>query len=87
MLETECQNRLSICMRDDTFELSVPSSNRRWRVNIEDGSVDLIHDPWTKDEDNQLLTEIDTMITVIARNHKRAYGDITHRVNYLRDWS
>ena len=40
ILETADGNQLAICMRDDTFELSVVGSDMPHRVNVETGSID-----------------------------------------------
>ena len=40
ILETEEGNHLSICMRDDTIEMSVPGSDKWYRVNMQTGDID-----------------------------------------------
>ncbi len=40
VLETSEGNRISICMRDDTFELTIPGSDKWFRANIKDGTID-----------------------------------------------
>jgi len=42
VIETKEKNRIAICMRDDTIELSVVGSNRWYRANIETGSFEEI---------------------------------------------
>lgn len=39
VLETAEGNRLSICMRDDTVEMSVPGTNKWFRVDMETGDI------------------------------------------------
>ena len=39
ILETEEGNKLAVCMRDDTFEITAPGSDRHWRVNVETGEI------------------------------------------------
>lgn len=39
ILRTIEGNEFSICMRDDTFEMSVVGSEKVYRANIEDGSI------------------------------------------------
>lgn len=39
ILETEEGNKLSVCMRDDTFELTVPGSDRHFRVDPSTGAI------------------------------------------------
>jgi len=43
LMETEEGNAISICMRDDTFEINVlphaAFSNNWWRVNMQTGTI------------------------------------------------
>jgi len=40
ILQTNDGTQLSVCMRDDTFELILVGSDRRFRVNTEDGDFE-----------------------------------------------
>jgi len=39
ILETSEGNKVAICMRDDTFEITVPGSDRHFRVDVETGNI------------------------------------------------
>jgi len=46
VLETADGNEISVCMRDDTFEINVMPGGKHtsnwWRVNMQDGTVERI---------------------------------------------
>lgn len=42
VLETKNGNRLSVCMRDDTIEMSVPGFGKWFRVNMKNGDIELL---------------------------------------------
>lgn len=44
VLETSEGNRLAICMRDDTFEMTIPGSEKWFRANIKNGTIEEIAD-------------------------------------------
>lgn len=39
LLETSEGNQLDICMRDDTFELSIPKLGKWYRINMKTGGI------------------------------------------------
>jgi len=39
ILETKGGNKLAICMRDNTIEMSVPGSDKWFRVEMETGDI------------------------------------------------
>jgi len=40
VLETAEGNRFSVCMRDDTVEMTIPGSDRWFRANMETGDIE-----------------------------------------------
>ena len=40
ILQTAEGNKFSICMRDDTLEMTVQGSDRMYRANIEEGTIE-----------------------------------------------
>jgi len=40
VFETEEGNRFAVCMRDDTLEVTVPGSEKWYRVNMATGYID-----------------------------------------------